>query len=199
VIDDFSSAVAPGCEIEPPVFASGEEHRVWVSSVPVSEPRARSTAFVLPNGKARSRIYKPDKGPHIDARADIRAAFLPRVQPEPLNGPLAVLLIAYLPRPESHFRKDGTLRPSAPPFPETTREDVDNLAKLVYDAITSTGFWRDDRRIVHSIVAKRWAKPSPGYLIRVRHLPARGRVQAPAVHAAEAEPLPLFAVGGGAR
>ena len=51
--------------------------------------------------------------------------------------------------------------------------DVDNYAKGVYDAITSTGgFWKDDDQIVKEVVMKRWAEPdeTPGYHIRITYL-----------------------------
>eukprot|EP00978_Attheya_sp_CCMP212_P043897 scaffold294437_cov30-Attheya_sp.AAC.1 len=48
-------------------------------------------------------------------------------------------------RPISHFNHDGTLRLGAQRFP--TSSDVDNLVKLVLDALQGI-LYRDDRHIV---------------------------------------------------
>lgn len=39
---------------------------------------------------------------------------------------------------------------------KVTKPDVDNMAKLFIDAMTETGFWKDDNQIACLGVAKRW-------------------------------------------
>lgn len=68
----------------------------------------------------------------------------------PHLGPVEVLVVAWLPRPRSHYgtgRDVGRLRPSAPAFPTTT-PDVDKLARVVLDGLTDGGLWRDDAQAV---------------------------------------------------
>ncbi len=47
-----------------------------------------------------------------------------------------------------------------------TRPDVDNLAKLLLDAMTRCGFWRDDGQVSDLRIAKLWG-PDPGISIRI--------------------------------
>lgn len=82
-------------------------------------------------------------------------------QAELLEGPLAVELIFYVPRPKGHYgtgRNAGTVRPSAPAHP-TTRPDVLKLARGVEDALTGV-IWRDDAQIVDERLVKRYGAPA---------------------------------------
>lgn len=56
-----------------------------------------------------------------------------------------------VPRPKSHMTKKG-LRKSAPMLP---REDVDNVAKAVLDALTCVA-WHDDKQVADLHVKKRY-------------------------------------------
>jgi Holliday junction resolvase RusA-like endonuclease len=72
----------------------------------------------------------------------------------PADGPLALTLTFYTPRPAGHYGKRG-LRPGAPARP-TTRPDVLKLARAVEDACTGI-LWRDDSQIVDEFLTKRFA------------------------------------------
>ena len=92
----------------------------------------------------------------------------------PLDGPLIVRMIFYLPRPQGHYRTGRNahlLRDSAPAYP-TSRPDTGKLARSTEDALTDAGIWRDDALIVDSILAKRYADPGnglqPGAYIEIR-------------------------------
>jgi Holliday junction resolvase RusA-like endonuclease len=41
--------------------------------------------------------------------------------------------------------------------PHTVKPDIDNLVKLVLDAMTKAGFWKDDSQVVILKAEKRWA------------------------------------------
>lgn len=60
-------------------------------------------------------------------------------------GPVAVRINAYLPRPKSHYRRDGTVKPTAPLW-HTSKPDSDKLARLVLDALSGSVF-RDDSQV----------------------------------------------------
>jgi Holliday junction resolvase RusA-like endonuclease len=83
-----------------------------------------------------------------------------------LDGPLAVRMTFYVPRPKGHYsRRDaiggfvtGALVPSAPAYP-TTRPDVLKLARAVEDACTGI-VWRDDAQIVSEWLQKRYGEPA---------------------------------------
>ena len=62
-----------------------------------------------------------------------------------LDCPLCVDLVFFLPRPKGHYgsgRNEGILKSSSPHW-HTKRPDIDNLRKLVMDALTGV-FWLDD-------------------------------------------------------
>lgn len=89
----------------------------------------------------------------------------------PTDGPMAVEIDAYFPRPPSHLNRAGDVKPAAPARP---RADVDNLAKGVLDAITdSRAFWLDDDQVVELVIRKGYARPGAGgrTIITVRRLP----------------------------
>lgn len=84
----------------------------------------------------------------------------------PLEGPLHLLLIFWMPRPTGHYGARG-VRPSAPPYP-AVRPDVTKLVRAVEDALTGI-VWRDDAQVVHQEASKRYGVP-PRVEIRVSEL-----------------------------
>lgn len=67
------------------------------------------------------------------------------------TGPLYAALTFYLPKPKSKIRKNST------PFPYPDgKPDIDNLEKLVYDALNGI-IYVDDGQIVTALLNKRWA------------------------------------------
>lgn len=79
-----------------------------------------------------------------------------------LEGPLAIDLTFWMPRPKS--------RPKD--FYHVSRPDWDNLAKPVCDALTRARWWKDDARIVAATVRKLYETPSdcPGIQINVEEI-----------------------------
>lgn len=87
----------------------------------------------------------------------------------PMAGPVAVRLEVVLARPEAHYgtgRNAGRLKPSAPEFPAVT-PDVDKVARLVLDALTDAGVWRDDKQVAVLRVEKRY-QVDPGDIARTQ-------------------------------
>ena len=72
------------------------------------------------------------------------------------SGPLRVDLTFYLPRPKSHFRSNGELKPTAPKW-HTAKPDRDNCDKLVLDTLTNLGFWADDKQVCDGRIRKLYA------------------------------------------
>lgn len=90
-----------------------------------------------------------------------------------LLQPLAVHLTFYMPRPKSHFRANGRLKPTAPVFLHDQKPDADNLAKAVLDALTVIRVWMDDDQVCELIARKHWEIPgehAPGCSIRICEL-----------------------------
>lgn len=75
-----------------------------------------------------------------------------------LDEPLAVKLVFYFKRPDSHFgtgRNAGILKDSAPLYPATSGHDLDKLARSTLDAMTGI-VYKNDRRIVKEPLDRRY-------------------------------------------
>lgn len=70
----------------------------------------------------------------------------------PAGIPVYVTLKFVLPRPPSHWRKDGTPRAGAPAFP---RLDLDKLTRAALDALTGVA-WADDSQATALTAEKRY-------------------------------------------
>jgi Holliday junction resolvase RusA-like endonuclease len=78
-----------------------------------------------------------------------------------LDGPLALEVAFYRPRPAAHFgtgRNAGVVKTSAPAYP-TSRPDVTKLLRGVEDALTGI-VWRDDARVVRQRAEKFYGEPA---------------------------------------
>ena len=80
-------------------------------------------------------------------------ALRPYAPTTPLSGPLRVIQRWYYPFPASRRRKGIDIAP------KTTAGDADNIAKLLNDACTHSGFWVDDRLIYSLTIEKYWVAP----------------------------------------
>lgn len=75
------------------------------------------------------------------------------------DGPVMLEIDFYLLRPRGHFRKDGTLTPSAPYAPHR-KPDLDKLLRATGDGITDSNcIYTDDARIVVVSAKKLYAPP----------------------------------------
>ena len=100
--------------------------------------------------------------PKLKAARGVFESLLRRHRPEaPLEGPLA-LTVEWRFLTKSHT--EGSYR--------TTRPDTDNLQKLLKDAMTRAGFWKDDAQVCRETVTKRWPRNAPGLSIKVVSLDA---------------------------
>lgn len=78
---------------------------------------------------------------------------------ELLQGPLAMRLTFYEPRPLSHYGKKG-LKASAPPFPHKTRTgDGDKLTRAIFDALARV-LYHNDKQIVDHHTRKLYGEPA---------------------------------------
>ncbi len=88
----------------------------------------------------------------------------------PLDCPLQVDLEFYMPRPKGHYgtgKNGGKLKDSSP-LHHTKRPDIDNLRKLVMDALTGI-FWRDDSLICEGMTIKQYSS-CPRTIINIKIL-----------------------------
>lgn len=109
-------------------------------------------AFARSGGNGRVR-FTPKKQRCAMGDLKIMAAAAMKGR-KPLEGPLAVLLTFGWLTPKS-WSKRRRLSPEA--FWKASRPDIDNLAKLVNDALNGI-VWADDALIVHQTINKTYAK-----------------------------------------
>ena len=137
---------------------------VVVPGPPVPQPRPRF---------ANGRAYTKDNGivayrGSIVIRATIQAR---QINWQRQTGPVGVAVAFVISRPPSHYRADGSVRPSAALFPPSRSGDWDNLAKGVCDALTDCGVvWVDDDQVVEAHIVRRYAWPGevPSTTVTVR-------------------------------
>lgn len=103
------------------------------------------------NGKPR--FYEP--AAVKAARIKLTAHLAGRRPPEPLDGPLSLMVKWCFPAKD---KTNGSWR--------TSRPDTDNLNKLLKDCMTALGFWHDDAQVAQEIIEKFWAD-LPGIYIRI--------------------------------
>lgn len=108
---------------------------------PVPQPRAKVSTR---GGFARA--YVDSKNPSHALKQAIREAFTG----EKMQGPIACDLEFRFARPKSHTRKQRECGW------HTGRVDIDNLQKLVFDALNGIAY-DDDKQIAYVAAYKRWA------------------------------------------
>jgi Holliday junction resolvase RusA-like endonuclease len=90
-------------------------------------------------------------------------------QADPLAGAVAVRILASFERPKAHYgtgRNAGTLKDWAPHW-HTQAPDADKLARLILDALTIAGVYRDDSQACVVRVEKLWSPGRSGTLVEV--------------------------------
>jgi len=90
-----------------------------------------------------------------------------------LLGPVEVEVTFYLRRPAGHYRADGTLKPTARPYPSVI-PDLDKYVRATLDGLSKdTRAIADDSRVVTLTARKRYAHGhdvAPGAIIRIKEL-----------------------------
>lgn len=122
---------------------------VFVPGDPKGQPRPR--AF---SSHGHARVYDP--GTAEGWKGEIARAV--GLVASPYLGPCSVDLVFVFARPKHHYRKNGSVRETAP-FWHASKPDIDNVVKAVLDALTQLGVWRDDSQVVTLRVQKRFAAP----------------------------------------
>ncbi|MFJ4168349.1 RusA family crossover junction endodeoxyribonuclease [Paenarthrobacter sp. NPDC089714] len=153
---------------------SGQELDFWAYGVPAPQgskkigrhPATRRPLLVDDNSKA----LKPWRETvEFYARRAMRGLHR-------FEGPVRIELHFFLPRPQSHFKKDRTLRASAPLWP-AVKPDTDKLERAVFDSLTSAGVWADDSRAVMVYAQKAYADAhDPGVQVRIFDLAEEGEL-----------------------
>ena len=134
----------------------------WVDGHPKAQPRVK--AF---RRGAHAGVYDPGTADNwkLAVAAAVKAAW----NKEQHTGPLRLTLRFMMPRPKAHFGKSGQIKETAPHY-QTSKPDLDNLAKAVMDALTQLQVWKDDSQIVQLWVSKPYTEKQAGCWITLDHV-----------------------------
>ena len=119
-------------------------------------------------GSGRTIITHSNHGTLLPWRQEIaQAALQARPADWPMDLPMALSLTFRFPRPAGHFKKDGTLKASAPQH-KTSKPDLDKLCRTIGDALASV-LYRGDQQVISLISTKRFTigTEPPGVLITI--------------------------------
>jgi crossover junction endodeoxyribonuclease RusA len=134
----------------------------YVHGTPVGQPRPRACI----RGR-HAGMYDPGTADAWKAAvaAAAKAAWDGRV----FDCPIRLLLTIWMPRPKSHLRSNGEVKPTAPRWP-TAKPYRDNLEKAVLDAITTAGVWKDDSLVCSGNTTKTYGVGRAGAHIRIEEI-----------------------------
>lgn len=107
-------------------------------------------SFARPRWNPRARVmFNTNK--HQSKKEDVRAGAIEAMAGRPpVDGGIEVQVVAWYPRPKS---KTWKTKPNHP-YPKTSRPDVDNVGKLVLDALEGV-VYRNDAQVCDLILSKR--------------------------------------------
>lgn len=136
----------------------------FIQGTPKPQPRVK--AFRRGN---HAGVFDP--GTADDWKYSVARAITEQAQGDVLNGAVWLRLDFALPRPKSHFNKEGYPKANSP-HAHTKKPDLDNLAKAVMDAISDTGkVWRDDSQVASMTLTKTYSHASHGCRIHIQDIP----------------------------
>ena len=129
------------------------------------------TVLGEPSAQMRHRtVSKGNFHSTYDPSAAIKKNFLLTVQnkapKEPITSPIGLTVIFYMPRPKAHYctgKKADMLKDTAPEY-HTSRPDVDNFCKLIFDALNGI-FWKDDCQICRLFSEKLYSESPRTYIL----------------------------------
>lgn len=101
-------------------------------------------------GLAVSKSGKPymyDRDEAEEVKAKLIAYLAKYRPPEPLKGPVELVVRWFYPEEDSHRSGDF----------KTTKPDLDNMNKLLGDALQELGFVKDDAHIAHLDITKMYS------------------------------------------
>jgi len=135
-----------------------------IPGIPVTKGRARHTN--------RGFAYTPAKT--REAENDF-ISLARQYLPEKINSEHPVQLdLRFFFRIPSSYPKWKQYIMSGDCWQHTTTPDLDNVTKLVMDAMTKLGFWKDDR-YVNAVTAGKFYSPNPRTEVQVTYDPIMTR------------------------
>jgi Holliday junction resolvase RusA-like endonuclease len=120
---------------------------LFIAGLPKGQPRPKACI----RGR-HAGVYDP--GTAEEWKCIIRQEVKAKWDGVPFSGPVHLNLVFNMPRPQSHFGKNG-LKVNAPRH-HIGKPDADNLTKAVMDALSNLGVWDDDSTVAMLVVDKRY-------------------------------------------
>lgn len=117
-----------------------------VIGIPKAQPRAKACIRGL-----HASVYDP--GTANDWKTSVKVAAAQAWNKLQFTAPVSLSIEFRIPRPKSHFRASGDLKPNAPVW-AGRKPDLDNLEKAIMDALTDLGVWSDDALVVSKATRK---------------------------------------------
>ena len=143
------------------------EWRFFVSGKPTTQGSKR----LVRTRRGRTLMLEASRYLKPWREAVAKAARAERVRV--IEGDVEMSIVAVWPRPSVHYKKDGTLRSSAPK--RAGYADCDKLCRGICDALAGIAYL-NDRQVASLAIERRWAEhdePS-GAWVSIRAAPARG-------------------------
>lgn len=149
--------------IQRKIEQGGDEviHRFWIPMIPTAQGRPRACRF-----GNRAKVYKDNKSRNYE---DTLTALLIQQKPERADRgiPVTLWVSFFMPRPQYHYKKDGSLKDKYRYEQHMNTPDLDNLIKALKDAAKGV-LWHDDRQVVKVIAMKAYeGTDGPGTLCNV--------------------------------
>ena len=117
------------------------------------------TIFGNPQAQKRHRHHR--LGTYDPSKKDKQNFYLQALKHKPkelLSGKIFIDISFYMARPKSHFRTGkykNILKDNAPRYYQTKKPDIDNLVKLVCDAIQGKDKFIEDDSMICSLKAQK--------------------------------------------
>lgn len=151
--------------------------------------RRKGGEIVMKNGRAL--ITMRDAGKHTaEWRRTVALMARRSYRGTPLQGPLCLTLTFVMPRPQSHFRANGTLKYDSPKW-HTCKPDRTKLMRALEDALTGI-CWIDDTQVVTGMAEKIYGEKS-GAHVRIEPVPLTKLTGEMQDDLFDCEPMPLTA------
>lgn len=153
-----------------------------VALIPTAKGRHRSRLVQTKGGRSFVQSYSP--AATVLAETSFAALAEKHAPPAPFTGPLAVTITFDMPELASWPEWKRTVGP----WHHESKPDLDNLGKLVLDALQKSGlWWRDDAQVARLTMAKAYG-PRPGTLVTIEQLeqpqrPAKSSARKPTTSA----------------
>lgn len=123
----------------------------------VAQTQGSKRGFVHPHLKRVVIVDDNDKALK-SWRQELVDAMQRHKPPKALDCPVAVNILLYVPRPQSHYRTGaaaGELKPNAPRLPASGR-DIDKVARAILDAGQIACWWINDARVCDLTMQRRY-------------------------------------------